>query len=80
MRCFARPMPILVWSDETGLPRAIVWRGQRQRVQVCNRWRRDGEWWREPVSREYFRLVVVGAVLVVYRDARGDWYVEQVLD
>lgn len=45
-------------------------------VQIREIWRIDDEWWREPVSRLYFEVVLEnGKRSVLYRDlARGGWH------
>jgi hypothetical protein len=46
---------------------------------VADRWRIDDEWWRNPVSRLYRRLVLAdGRVLTVFEDrVAGRWYVQR---
>jgi hypothetical protein len=51
--------------------------GQRLAVaQVQDVWRIDDEWWREEVSRLYYRLLLEdGRVWTLYRDlTRDQWY------
>ena len=36
---------------------AIRWNGRREPVEVCNRWRVEEAWWREPIARDYFKVV-----------------------
>lgn len=45
-------------------------------VAVRDRWRVDDEWWRAPISRRYFELLLEdGGLLVVYHDAvAGEWF------
>ena len=35
----------------------VAWSGRREQVEVCNRWRVEESWWREPISRDYFKVV-----------------------
>ena len=51
----------------------VRWAGRREPVEVCNRWRVDEGWWREPIARDYFK--VVGSALAgprLPRPARRD--------
>ena len=36
---------------------AIRWNGRREPVEVCNRWRVEEAWWRDPIARDYFKVV-----------------------
>ncbi len=70
------PRPLAVATDEAGEPVAVVL-GRRLTVsQVLDVWRIDDEWWREEVSRLYYRLLLEdGRPLVVYHDlARHCWF------
>jgi len=49
--------PIEVELDAIGTLVAIRWNGRREAVEVCNRWRVDEAWWREPIARDYFKVV-----------------------
>ena len=53
--------------------------GRRLAVeQVEDVWRIDDEWWREEVSRLYYRLLLEdGRPLVVFRDLVRDLWCEQ---
>jgi hypothetical protein len=77
LRPLRTPSPIEVQTDEHGLPRALQRRGKRFRVAaVRERWRIDDEWWRRPISREYFALVLEdGRPAILFRDlVTGDWF------
>ncbi len=65
-----QPRPVTVEADEHGLPVAVVLSGRRLGVaQVQDVWRIDDEWWREKVSRLYYRLLLEDErALTVYRD------------
>jgi len=75
------PRPIEVIADGSGEPLAVVLGGRRLAVeQVQDRWRIDGEWWRErPTSRFYYQLELVdGRTVVVYEDlVQGRWYAQK---
>ena len=72
-----QPRPLRVQSDDTGVPTRVQINGRwRQVGDVLDRWRIDDEWWREPVSRTYFSIVLDnGANLTTYHDRMKDcWY------
>ena len=55
----------------------LVERGRRRRVaRVQDSWRIDDEWWRDPIGRRYYRLVLDdGSLRTVYQDlVDGGWY------
>ncbi len=65
-----QPRPVRVEADGSGEPVAVVLGGQRLVVvQVQDVWRIDDEWWREEVSRQYYRLLLEdGRTVTVYHD------------
>jgi len=70
------PRPVAVATDESGEPVAVVLGERRLAVErVEDVWRIDDEWWREEVSRLYYRLLLEdGRPLVVFHDlVRGLW-------
>jgi hypothetical protein len=67
--------------DAAGGPVAIRWAGRREPVEVCNRWRIEEQWWREPIAREYFKVVGQRWLALVYLDhAAGTWHLERLYD
>jgi hypothetical protein len=41
-------------------------------------WRIDDEWWREPISRRYYRLLLEqGSLCTIYHDLLHDSWYEQ---
>lgn len=77
LRPLNRPRPIDVTATGAGVPvRLRIGRERREVGAVLDRWRIDDEWWREPISRVYFSLVLEGgAHLVLYHDlVDGRWY------
>ena len=50
--------------------------GMKEVVQIREIWRIDDEWWREPVARLYFDVVLEeGKRTILYRDLTdGRWY------
>lgn len=68
-------MPVAV-SYRTSQSVVPDWRPVQQ-IDEC--WRVEDGWWRErPVSRRYFRLLLVGGVIVtLFQDLTdGCWYVQ----
>src|SRR5579885_3499544 len=60
------PRPLMVEMDAaTGEPLLLRRNGRQQRVRaVQNAWRIDDEWWRQPISRQYYELVLTGGTLL----------------
>jgi len=72
-----QPRPVAVETGESGEPVAVVLSGRRLAVaQVQDVWRIDDEWWREEVSRLYYRLVLEDdRPVTVYHDlASHHWF------
>ena len=68
-----------------GIPTTAVVAGTRRPVlRVCGRWRVESDWWRSPVSREYWKLEVGGPAEVLcdlYRDClTGEWWLSRLYD
>jgi hypothetical protein len=77
LRPLRSPSSVRVQTDKEGTPAILHQRGKRLRVvAVRERWRIDDEWWRDPISREYFALVLEnGRPLILFRDlTTGGWY------
>ena len=67
--------------DPTGRLVAIAWNGRREPVEVCNRWRIEESWWREGISRDYFKVVGPRWLALVYLDRTdGTWHLERLYD
>ena len=50
-------------------------------MEVCNRWRVEESWWREPIARDYFKVVGRRWLALVYRDRiAGTWHLERLYD
>ena len=72
---------IEVELDGAGRLVAIAWAGRREPVEVCNRWRVDEGWWRDPIARDYFKLVGPRWLALVYLDRLdGTWHLERIYD
>jgi hypothetical protein len=77
LRPLNAPRPVRVLTGD-GLPVALV-EGQRRRAaRVEDAWHVDDEWWRDPIHRRYYRLLLDdGVVRTVYHDvARDDWFAQ----
>jgi len=67
--------------DEAGRLVAFRWADRREVVEVCNRWRVDEAWWRDPIARDYFKVVGRNWLALVYFDRlAGTWHLERLYD
>ena len=70
-----------VEMDTDGRIVAIRWNGQREPVEVCNRWRVEESWWGRPILRDYFKVVGRRWLALVYLDrVDGAWRLERLYD
>lgn len=79
LRPLNRPRPVRVRLGGAGVPVSLEIRGRWRRIgDVLDQWRIDDEWWREPISRAYFSIVLEnGAHLTAYRDLMLDrWFLQ----
>ena len=77
----ARAPPHRGRDGPTGQPTVIGWNGRREPVEVCNRWRVEEAWWREPIVRDYFKVVGQRWLALVYLDRiDGTWHLERLYD
>lgn len=77
LRPLNRPRPVRVTADADGFPLRVRLEGGWRRVtSTLEAWRVDDEWWRRPISRAYFAVVLDEARhVVLYRDlVRGSWH------
>jgi len=73
--------PLEVELDNDGRLTAIRFLGRRERVEVCNQWRVAESWWREPIDRDYFKVVGSSWLALVYLDRiEGTWHLERLYD
>ena len=72
------PRPVQMLTGDW-LPIALVEGERRRAATVEDTWEIDEEWWRDPIVRRYYRLVLEdGGVRTVYRDKqRGDWFAQR---
>jgi hypothetical protein len=77
LRPLNRPRPITVLTGD-GLPLLLIEGGRQRPVAIQDEWRLDDEWWRQPIRRRYYRLVLDdGLVRTVYHDVAHDNWFEQ---
>jgi hypothetical protein len=80
LRSLNQPRPVRVQTSKRDHPTAIG-SGQHQQPvrEIQDVWRIDDEWWREPISRLYYRVLLAnGHVRTVYHDLiTGDWRAQE---
>jgi len=79
LRALNQPRPVQVLVDPVGVPEGLFWRGRKSRIDfVKEQWRIDDEWWRRPISRRYFQVVLTTGVLItLYHDMQEDqWFLQ----
>lgn len=72
-----RPRRLAVREAPGEAPLAVLRRAGWVRVAaILDCWRVDDEWWRRPIGRVYYRLLLEGGEQIeVFRDLqRGRWY------
>jgi hypothetical protein len=76
------PRPVVVATDDAGAPVAVVLGGRRLAVErIEDVWRIDDEWWREEVSRLYYRLLLKdGRTVTVCHDLTSRRWFKQDYD
>jgi hypothetical protein len=79
LRPLNRPRPVTVLVDAAKRPVALIEGERRARVaRVQDRWCIDDEWWRDPIQRVYYRVVLeTGALRTIYHDRAQDAWFEQ---
>ena len=59
----------------------VAWSGRREPVEVCNRWRVEESWWRDPIARDYAKVVGERWLALIYQDRiTGTWHIERLYD
>ena len=78
LRALNRPRPCQV-ATERGLPIAIVEGYRHYQVErIQDRWQLNDEWWRNPIDRHYFVLVMDdGRMRTVFHDRDAHLWYEQ---
>jgi hypothetical protein len=66
-------------EERKGMPVALISSNRRYRVErIQDVWCIDDEWWREPITRRYFQIVLdTGALRTIYHDLVQDSWYEQ---
>lgn len=78
LRPLNQPRPLQVVIDH-GVPVALVEGARRLMVtQIQDVWTIEDEWWRQPVNRRYFCLLLDGGIIrTVFHDRATDtWYAQ----
>jgi hypothetical protein len=74
------PRPLRVRAGGGGRPLFLYLQGGARKVQqILDVWQVDDEWWRDPISRRYAKLVLEdGRIVTVYRDlVSRRWYLQR---
>ena len=74
---------VQVETDADGAPIHLRMDGtDHGEVGICNRWRVDDGWWREPVARACYKVVTRSGLLctIFLDEIRGTWHLERVFD
>ena len=84
LRAVNVPQPAVVELDAGGSPSKIEMRNSDVREPVTieavrETWRIDDEWWREPIPRTYYEVLLQGgARLVLFVDlVKREWFVQK---
>ena len=76
-----RAHPEIAVEIDDGHVVAIAWPDRREPVEVCNRWRVEESWWREPIARDYFKVVGERWLALIYFDrVASSWHLERLYD
>jgi len=80
LRALNTPESVVVDVDKHGVPEKIGSRdsglGARKVTAVSEQWRIDDEWWRQPIVRRYWEVVVEngGRVVLFENLMTGEWF------
>jgi len=71
-----RPVAVRCRADR---PMVLVIGGRQRRIEeIQDTWLIDDEWWREPIRRRYYRMVLDdGSLRTIYHDLVADAWYEQ---
>lgn len=76
-----RPLAIVAAADpEAPLPQVVIEPNKRRRVvEILDTWDIEEEWWRDPLRRRYYQLLLEdGTVYTVYQNrVDGEWFQQQ---
>ena len=82
-RRYANHPLVQVETDAAGVPVRLRMDGtDHGELGICNRWRVDDGWWREPVSRACYKVVTRSGLLctIFLDEIRGTWHLERLFD
>jgi hypothetical protein len=91
-RLLAEPLAAEVELRQEAPALVRLAQGPRRVARVCARWRVESDWWRAPVAREYWKLLLEdrrpapagsgsGLLCDVYRDlVDGGWWLSRLYD
>ena len=76
------PLPVEVELDERGVPARVSAGPLRGTLRPASRWIADADWWARPITREYWKAVLGGDLLVeIFHDLHQDaWFLERIYD
>jgi len=91
LRAVNVPQPAVVELDAHGSPTKIAMRSAECGMRNCDvrepvtieavreTWRIDDEWWREPITRTYYEVLLQGgARIVLFVDlVKQEWFVQK---
>ena len=75
-RTLNMPVPLRVETGDSALPKAVYLPRRLQVIDLRDLWRIDDEWWRQEISRRYFRVALEdGRSLTLFEDLlTRRWY------
>ena len=82
-RRYANHPLVQVDTDADGVPVRLRMEGtDHGELGICNRWRVDDGWWRDPVARACFKVVTRSGLLctIFLDEIRGTWHLERIFD
>jgi hypothetical protein len=73
------PPKQLIVTEHKGMPDVLIEHNRRHKVvRIQDVWCIDDEWWREPITRRYFQIVIdTGTIRTIYHDLVHDTWHEQ---
>ena len=78
LRTLNLPRPITVRAAQDRPAALLIGRHWRRVDGIQDDWRVDDEWWREPISRHYYQVVLDdGSLRTIYRDLVANAWYEQ---
>jgi len=81
LRLLDEPRPVHVRTTAHDDPEFVRLPGKTARkvAAIRERWRIDDEWWRTPISRAYYAVILDdGRTLTLYKDLSDNtWYVQK---